>query len=87
MEQDIRWEQRFSNFVKAFTKLEQAIVYIRRYNSDELQGEDEYIQILKEGVIQRFEYTHELSWNVMKDYLHYQCNPNVEIQEMLLNCI
>ncbi len=29
----------------------------------------ELSQLEKEGVIQRFEYTMELSWNVMKDYL------------------
>ena len=28
--------------------------------------------LLKEGVIQRFEYTHELAWKVMKDYAEYQ---------------
>jgi nucleotidyltransferase substrate binding protein (TIGR01987 family) len=26
----------------------------------------------KDGLIQRFEYTHELAWKVMKDYLKYQ---------------
>ena len=30
-----------------------------------------------EGLIQRFEYTHELAWNVMKDYAHFQGNSNV----------
>lgn len=29
MEQDIRWEQRFSNFVKALRKLSQAVEYIQ----------------------------------------------------------
>ena len=28
--------------------------------------------LLKEGLIQRFEYTHELAWKVMKDYAEYQ---------------
>ena len=30
--------------------------------------------MIKEGLIQRFEYTHELAWNVMKDYAEYQGN-------------
>lgn len=34
-------------------------------------------EIIKEGLIQRFEYTHELAWNVMKDYAEYQGNNNV----------
>lgn len=29
-------------------------------------------ELEKEGFIQRFEYTHELAWNVMKDYVEYQ---------------
>ena len=35
----------------------------------ECKGSDE---LLKEGLIQRFEYTHELAWKVMKDYAEYQ---------------
>lgn len=83
MEQDIRWEQRFSNFVKALNKLTQAVTYIK----DKLIGEDEPIdnsslgfildEMIKEGLIQRFEYTHELAWNVMKDYAVYQGNTSV----------
>ena len=33
--------------------------------------------MIKEGLIQRFEYTHELAWNVMKDYAAYQGNAGV----------
>jgi nucleotidyltransferase substrate binding protein (TIGR01987 family) len=33
---------------------------------------DEVDELLQEGLIQRFEYTHELAWNLMKDYLAYQ---------------
>ena len=83
MEQDIRWEQRFSNFVKALQKLTQAVEYIRHtYTSDEETIDDDDLghvldEIIKEGLIQRFEYTHELAWNVMKDYAKYQGNPNV----------
>lgn len=84
MNQDIRWHQRFSNYLKALLKLEQAIEYLNNVlNDDELNrknSEDsEYVldEIIKEGLIQRFEYTHELAWNVMKDYAEYQGNNTV----------
>ena len=60
MEQDIRWIQRFSNLKKAYKKLESA-------------AEQESLSDLEqEGLIQRFEYTYELSWNTIKDFLEYQ---------------
>ena len=78
METDIRWEQRFSNFLKAVDKLEQSVLYIRKNFSSEESKYDEVLdEMIKEGLIQRFEYTHELAWNVMKDYAGYQGNPNV----------
>ncbi|MBD8487366.1 nucleotidyltransferase substrate binding protein [Echinicola sp. CAU 1574] len=78
MSKDIRWEQRFANYNKALLKLEQAVEYIREnyYHEGEYdeqlfeKGED----IVKEGLIQRFEYTHELAWNVMKDFLKERGN-------------
>ena len=83
MENDIRWEQRFANFNKALRKLTQAINYIRHNFADEDKPIDNsdlgYVldEIIKEGLIQRFEYTHELAWNVMKDYAVYQGNATV----------
>lgn len=83
MEQDIRWEQRFSNFVKALHKLTQAVEYIGHNFTDDDKPVDDsdlgYVldEMIKEGVIQRFEYTHELAWNVMKDYAAYQGNTSV----------
>lgn len=82
MEKDIRWEQRFSNYIKALDKLTQAVEYIKKNVSDKDPIEDEewgdvLDEIIKEGLIQRFEYTHELAWNVMKDYATYQGNPNI----------
>lgn len=58
-EQDIRWKQRFSNYEKAYNHLKEAI---------ETNGINP-IDIIKEGTIQRFEFTHELAWKVMKDFL------------------
>jgi nucleotidyltransferase substrate binding protein (TIGR01987 family) len=83
MEQDIRWEQRFSNFLKALRKLSQAVEYIKHNFIDEDEPIDDsnigYVldEMIKEGLIQRFEYTHELAWNVMKDYATFQGNTNV----------
>ncbi|TDO10641.1 MULTISPECIES: nucleotidyltransferase substrate binding protein [Halomonas] len=67
MEDDIRWQQRFANYSNAFSQLEQAV---------EAYG-DTTLDIIKEGVIQRFEFTHELAWKVMKDYLEHEGIQNV----------
>ncbi len=84
MGNDIRWLQRFLNYSKALFKLEQAIGYIKLNVVDVkgsiLENEDLSLildEIIKEGLIQRFEYTHELAWNVMKDYAEYQGNNTV----------
>lgn len=39
--------------------------------------EDSPSDLEQEGVIQRFEYTHELAWKVMKDYFEYQGNMGI----------
>jgi nucleotidyltransferase substrate binding protein (TIGR01987 family) len=58
MEQDNRWKQRFENFSDAFQHLKYAVLEVTNPNDLE-----------KEGTIQRFEFTHELAWKVMKDFL------------------
>lgn len=81
--EDIRWEQRFSNYNKALTKLDESVKYIQHNfldDENELDTEDlGYVvdELIKEGLIQRFEYTHELAWNVMKDYAFFQGNSTV----------
>lgn len=65
---DIRWIQRFNNYRRAFAKLSEAIDSLSN-----IENLDEPIrELIKEGVIQRFEYTHELAWKVIKDYAEYQ---------------
>lgn len=79
--EDIRWKQRFNNYNKALSKLEEAVIKIRTdYKIDEAGSivEDKFLDdIIKEGLIQRFEYTHELAWNVMKDFLENAGNTNI----------
>ena len=67
-EKDIRWIQRFENYRKALFRLKQAVNII----SEKIGEDEETDELLKEGLIQRFEYTHELVWKVMKDYAEYQ---------------
>jgi nucleotidyltransferase substrate binding protein (TIGR01987 family) len=74
MNADVRWKQRFENFQKALQKLVEAVAYIEDNDS---KAEVVLEEIIKEGLIQRFEYTHELAWNVMKDYATYQGNSTV----------
>jgi len=59
MEQDIRWFQRFENYKKAFNTLSADV---------ELATERELSDIEKRGLIQAFEYTYELAWNVIRDF-------------------
>jgi nucleotidyltransferase substrate binding protein (TIGR01987 family) len=60
MEQDIRWKQRFHNYEKLFHQLK------------EIMGRGELNDLEAQGLIKCFEYTYELAWNLMKDYLIYQ---------------
>ncbi len=80
MEKDIRWLQRFANYVKAYRKLSEAIEYVnykKKQNSEEIKDDSVLNDIVKQGLIQCFEYTHELGWNVMKDYAEYQGNSEI----------
>lgn len=60
---DIRWRQRFDNFQRALQVLERGVELARQRPLSELE---------QQGLIQGFEFTHELAWNLLKDYLQYQ---------------
>jgi nucleotidyltransferase substrate binding protein (TIGR01987 family) len=57
---DIRWIQRFDNFKRAFARLSAAC---------ELAEQRDLSDLERQGLIQAFEFTHELAWNTLKDFL------------------
>lgn len=65
---DIRWQQRFANYQKALLQLQNAV---------ELSNQRALSSLEKQGVIQAFEFTHELAWNLLKDFLQDQGNQNI----------
>jgi len=56
----IRWQQRFQNLDRAFSQLQRGLAI--EHPSD----------IEQQGIIQSFEFTFELSWKTLKDYLEAQ---------------
>jgi len=66
---DVRWKQRFSNFKKALNQLGDAV---------DLSQQRELTKLEKQGVIQAFEFTHELAWKVLKDFLEDQGEQNIK---------
>lgn len=67
MSENIRWKQRFNNFEKAFNLLKSV------FEEKEI---NELSLLEQEGVVQRFEYTYELAWKTLKDYLEYNGSLN-----------
>jgi nucleotidyltransferase substrate binding protein (TIGR01987 family) len=62
MTEDIRWQQRFSNYQKALAQLE-------RFIEPPALNERE-----QQGLIKAFEYSFELAWNTLRDLLRSQGN-------------
>ena len=60
MPEDVRWIQRFNNYKKAVAALERSVVAARERNLNEME---------EQGLVQGFEFTFELSWKLLKDYL------------------
>ena len=63
MSEDIRWKQRFDNYQRALHQLTLAVELSRQRPLSDLE---------KQGIIQSFEFVHELAWNVLKDFLEYE---------------
>jgi nucleotidyltransferase substrate binding protein (TIGR01987 family) len=65
---DIRWKQRFQNYQKALAQLTEAVDLLRQRPLSSIE---------QQGFVKAFESTHELAWNVMKDYFLYQGNSRI----------
>ncbi len=65
---DIRWIQRLNSYIKALKQLENAVKLSRIRDLSDLE---------KQGLIQSFEFTHELAWNTIKDFFKYRGNNQI----------
>jgi nucleotidyltransferase substrate binding protein (TIGR01987 family) len=64
---DVRWIQRFENYRRALESLREAVQLARQRKLSRLE---------QQGLIQAFEFTHELAWNTLKDFLGARNHPS-----------
>jgi len=64
---DIRWQQRFSNYLKALAQLELFV-----------EKDDALNKLEEQGLIKAFEYTYELAWNTIKDFYENQGETDIQ---------
>ena len=62
MTQEDRWRQRFESFSRALALLREALSL----------PESDLSDLEREGLVQRFHYTYELAWRVIKDRLDHE---------------
>ncbi len=65
---DIRWRQRLQSFRKAFHQLS---------NGATVASQRELSDLEQQGLIKAFEFTHELAWNTLKDFLESRGTTNL----------
>ena len=63
MLEDIRWKQRFHNYKSALQTLAEA---------EQIAAQRPLSKLEMQGLIQGFEFTHELAWNLLKDFLEHK---------------
>lgn len=68
MAEDVRWIQRFGNYKKALKQIEEAL---------NLMEERELSMLEKQGFIKAFEFSHELAWKTLKDFLENRGNTGI----------
>ncbi|RME18599.1 MAG: nucleotidyltransferase [Bdellovibrio sp.] len=67
-ELDVRWKQRLENLKRAYNELKEAVQLSQTRPLSKLE---------KQGLIQSFEYTHELAWKTLKDFFSAQGNTQI----------
>lgn len=65
---DIRWVQRLDSFSNALAQLDEAVSLAVSRPLSKLE---------RQGLIQGFEFTHELSWKLLKDFLEERGNTGI----------
>lgn len=68
IQKDVRWQQRFANYTRALAELTDAI---------KLSESRPLSKLEQQGLIQAFEYTHELAWKTLKDFLAERGNNEI----------
>jgi len=68
MSDEERWKQRFQNFENAYN------VLARMIDRKKLTPDDEAVEM---ALIQSFEFTYELAWKTMRDYLESEGFDNI----------
>ncbi len=69
-----RFLQRLDSYSRAFEKLEELVIAISNSSPSILESDESglNVEIAREALIKRFEFTQELSWKVIKNYLIYE---------------
>ena len=75
MTSELRWKQRFENFQKAFAVFERTLTVYRQHASDE---------IYQLSLVQAYEFTFELAWKTMKDYLESQGDEGITTPKRII---
>jgi nucleotidyltransferase substrate binding protein (TIGR01987 family) len=68
MNDDVRWQQRLQNFQNAKAALGRGVSVANERALSELE---------QQGLIQAFDFTHELAWKVLNDYLADQGHADI----------
>lgn len=58
-----RWEQKLASYTKALTRLAHVVGESKKRDLNEFE---------LDSIIQRFEFTHEIAWKLMKSYAEFQ---------------